>query len=302
MKHNLRALVLGSAAGGGLPQWNCGCANCVNARSGIDILPQTQSSLAVTVNNTDWAILNTSPDIRTQIQDNQQLHPTGLRDSPVNSILLTNGDIDHIAGLLILREKHPFKVFLTRKIAKVISQNSIFNALDPEFVTFHEVALNHPFELVKGLEAELFAVPGKVPLFMEEGNVITDLEGEQTVGVRLQAQGSECMWYIPGCAKLTDNLKSRLKNASLVFFDGTVFNNNEMQTTKVGIKTGARMGHMPMNGEQGSIQGFSDLNVTRKIYVHINNTNPVWDRKSEERKIVEQAGWEIARDGMEVTL
>ena len=111
MTNLLRALVLGSAAGGGLPQWNCGCNNCVDARLGKDIKPQTQSSLAVTSNGFDWAILNTSPDIRTQIQDNHQLHPTGLRESPVKSVLLTNGDIDHIAGLLILREKQAFKVF-----------------------------------------------------------------------------------------------------------------------------------------------------------------------------------------------
>ena len=301
MLGNLRALVLGSAAGGGLPQWNCGCSNCVKARLGDELLPQTQSSLAVSANSKDWAILNTSPDIRTQIQDNPQLHPTGLRDSPVKSVLLTNGDIDHIAGLLILREKQPFKVFLTSEIAKVIAENPIFNALDSEFVSFNEIQLNESFELVTGIMAELFAVPGKVPLFMEEGEVVTDLEGEQTVGVRLQS-GVAQAWYIPGCAKLTDDLKARLQNEALVFFDGTVFNNDEMQKAKVGVKTGARMGHIAMNGEAGSLKGFEDLNIKSKIYVHINNTNPVWNKASSERKIVEDAGWQIAYDGMEVVL
>jgi len=295
----LRALVLGSAAGGGLPQWNCGCINCVNARLGKDVMSQTQSSLAVTSNGFDWAILNASPDIRTQIQDNSQLHPTGLRQSPVKSVLLTNGDIDHIAGLLILREKQAFKVFLTREIAKVIAENPIFNVLDRAFVSFHEVALDTTFELVNGVEAELFAVPGKVPLFMEDEEVITDLEGEQTVGVRLKTEQTQA-WYIPGCAKLTDNLKSRLQDEALVFFDGTVFENDEMQRAKVGIKTGARMGHIAMSGAHGSIIGFSELNVQRKIYVHINNTNPVWNTSSKEHKIVKDAGWEIAFDGMEV--
>jgi len=297
----LRALVLGSAAGGGLPQWNCGCPNCVKARLGNEILPQTQSSLAVTANNHDWAILNTSPDIRTQIQNNSQLHPTGLRESPIKSVLLTNGDIDHIAGLLILREKQPFKVFLTSEIAKIISENSIFRALDPQYVSFHEVLLNEPFELVSGVEAELFAVPGKVPLFMEEGDVVTNLEGEQTVGVKLQSNGHR-IWYIPGCAKLTQDLKNRLQDAPLVFFDGTVFDNEEMQKTKVGAKTGARMGHISMSGADGSLQQCSDLNIGRKIYIHINNTNPVWDKASEERKTVDQAGWEIGYDGMEIQL
>lgn len=301
MAKNLRALVLGSAAGGGLPQWNCGCANCVSARIGKDIIPQTQSSLAVTSNGSDWALLNASPDIRTQIQDNNQLHPKTLRDSPIKSVLITNGDIDHIAGLLILREKQPFNVFLTPEISKVISQNPIFSALDKAFVTFHEISLNMPFELVTGVQAELFAVPGKVPLFMEQGDdVVTDLEGEQTVGVRLQTENSQA-YYIPGCAKLTDDLKARLKDQSLVFFDGTVFDNDEMKKTKVGAKTGARMGHIAMNGSTGSLQGMSKLNIARKIYVHINNTNPIWDKSSIERKIIDDAGWEVAFDGMEVT-
>ena len=301
MSENLRALVLGSAAGGGLPQWNCGCPNCVSARSPNGIVPQSQSSLAVSSNGDDWAILNTSPDIRSQIQDNQQLHPTGLRISPVKSVLLTNGDIDHIAGLLILREKQAFKVFLTAAIAKVIAENPIFNALDPQFVSFHEIQLNDPFELVSRVEAELFAVPGKVPLFMEKGDVVTDLEGEQTVGVRLQV-GSKQAWYIPGCAKLTDDLKARLQDEALVFFDGTVFNNDEMQKTKVGVKTGARMGHIAMSGSSGSLESFEKLNVQRKIYIHINNTNPVWNKASSEREAVENAGWEIGYDGMEVVL
>jgi len=301
LSNSLRALILGAAAGGGLPQWNCGCSNCVKARLGKEITSQTQSSLAITANNSDWAILNASPDIRTQIQDNPQLHPTGLRESPVKSVLLTNGDIDHIAGLLILREKQSFKVFLTSEIAKVIAGNPIFNALDPEFVSFHEIQLNEPFELVTGVVAELFAVPGKIPLFMEEGDVVTDLEGEQTVGVRLQS-GDLQAWYIPGCAKLTDDLKARLQDEALVFFDGTVFNNDEMQKAKVGKKTGARMGHIAMSGETGSLIGFKDLNIKSKIYIHINNTNPVWNKTSPERKVVEDAGWQIAYDGMEVVL
>ena len=301
MSINLRALVLGAAAGGGLPQWNCGCSNCVEARTGERIIPQTQSSIAVTSNGSDWALLNASPDIRTQIQDNSALHPTGLRESPIKSVLLTNGDIDHIAGLLILREKQPFTVFLTPAIAEVIAGNPIFSALDREIVDFQEIKLDEPFELVPGVEAELFAVPGKVPLFMEEGEVVTDLEGEQTVGVLLRNDNTR-MWYVPGCAKLTDNLRDRMRGEKLVFFDGTVFQNNEMQQTKVGVKTGARMGHMSMDGPDGSMSAFAELNVERKIYIHINNTNPVWDSASPERKIVENAGWEISFDGMEVSL
>lgn len=302
MEFHLRALVLGAAAGGGLPQWNCGCPVCNAARKvPPEIPPQSQSSLGVSIDGSNWALLNCSPDIRTQIADNSQLHPRDRRGTPIKSVLLTNGDIDHIAGLLVLREKQPFRVFLTSEIMRVIDANPIFSALDRSLIAFHTVGLDVPFELIPGVTAELFAVPGKVPLFMEEGEVVTDLEGEQTVGVKLDA-ASKRFWYIPGCAKLTDNLKTRLNGEALVFFDGTVFENNEMMLQKVGTKTGARMGHMPMNGHTGSISGFAELNIGRKIYVHINNTNPVWFPQSSERKTVQDAGWEVAYDGMELVL
>ncbi|MDJ0613711.1 MAG: pyrroloquinoline quinone biosynthesis protein PqqB [Rhizobiaceae bacterium] len=300
MKKHLRALVLGAAAGGGLPQWNCGCENCVAARDPSNpLMPQSQSSLAITVDGNEWAILNASPDIRTQLQDNPPLHPKSRRDTPIRSILLTNGDIDHVAGLLILREKQPFRVYLTGEILNVIEANPIFQALDRSLVNFEVVGLDQPFDILPGLTSELFAVPGKVPLYMEEGEVVTDLEGEQTVGVRL-ASGNERMWYIPGCAKLTPKICDSLKGEKTVLFDGTVFENDEMLQAKVGQKTGARMGHMAMSGDAGSIAGLADLDISRKIYVHINNTNPVWRHDTKERLVVENAGWEIAFDGMEI--
>lgn len=302
MTPSLRALILGTAAGGGLPQWNCGCRNCVLARElGSGINPQTQSSLAVSADGEHWAILNTSPDIRQQMTAHEALHPKFVRHTPISSVLLTNGDIDHIAGLLILREKQGFTVFLTAAIMEVIEQNPIFNALDRDHVTFTTIALNEPFELAPRLQAELFSVPGKVPLFMEGETVDTKLEGDQTVGVRLTA-GGKTAFYIPGCAAMTPALEARLKGAEIVFFDGTVFENEELISTKTGQKTGARMGHMAMSGEDGSIAAFEKLNVAHSIFVHINNTNPVWDKDSPERATVEAAGWVVGHDGMEVTL
>ena len=264
MTNHLRALVLGAAAGGGLPQWNCGCENCKAARDPDNPLsPQTQSSLAVSSNGEDWALLNASPDIRSQLADNACLQPCERRHTPIKSVLLTNGDIDHICGLLILREKQPLTVFLTSEIAKVIADNPIFSALDRNLVSFVEIELDEPFSLLDGVTAMLFSVPGKVPLFLEEGEVVTDLEGEQTVGVQV-SYGSSDFFYIPGCAKLTDKIKGRLRGASLVFFDGTVYDNEEMLKAAVGKKTGARMGHMAMSGSDGSIAGFSDLDVERE--------------------------------------
>lgn len=296
----LRILILGSAAGGGLPQWNCGCENCCKARRG-EIPSRTQSSIAVSADGETWAIINASPDIRAQMSNCPALHPRGPRVTPLAGVLLTNGDIDHIAGLLTLRERQPFTLFATGEIARVIRENRVFEALAADVVPRREVALERPVEIAPGVTAELFAVPGKVPLFMEQGEVKTDLEGEQTVGVCLAAGGTEA-FYIPGCAQLTAALADRLSGASLVLFDGTVWEDDEMIRTGVGTKTGARMGHMAMHGPGGSINAFANLGVARKVYVHMNNTNPVLDPARPERAEAEAAGWTIAEDGMELSL
>ena len=302
----LRALIVGAAAGGGLPQWNCNAPNSASFWRGDDPLTSaTQSSLAVSRDGSDWALLNASPDIRAQIMSRPQLQPRdpaqhGLRDTPIRSVLLTNGDIDHIAGLLTLREKQRFDLITTSSIADVLAENPIFNALDPDFVTRRIVSLDQPFDLLPGVEATLFAVPGKVPLFMEGETVETDLMGEQTVGVML-SDGSKTMFYVPGCARLVPDLEARLRGAALVLFDGTLWSDDEMVRQGVGQKTGQRMGHMSMSGPDGSIAGFADLDIARKVFVHINNTNPVW-RDGPERAAAEAAGWEIAFDGMEMTL
>ncbi|MBA8837986.1 pyrroloquinoline quinone biosynthesis protein PqqB [Ochrobactrum sp. RH2CCR150] len=297
-----RAIVIGAAAGGGLPQWNCGCENCRLARSGLPdgIAPQTQSSLAVTSDSENWALLNASPDIRQQLINTAALHPRALRDNPIKTVLLTNGDIDHIAGLLTLREKQSFRLVMTAAIRDILAANPIFTALDPAFVTREIVALNEPFMLVPGIEARLFPVPGKVPLFMEGENPDTTLEGEQTVGVEL-VTAKHRVYYIPGCAVVRDDLKTRISGADVLYFDGTLFTDDEMIKSGTGIKTGRRMGHISMSGGDGSLKALADVAVDRKIYVHINNTNPVW-RDGPERKLVEHSGFEIAFDGKEIAL
>jgi pyrroloquinoline quinone biosynthesis protein B len=309
----LRAVVLGAAAGGGLPQWNCNGPNSAGFWGrGDRLIAATQSSLAVSVRDGEWVVLNASPDIRAQIMATPALHPRdpsahGLRDTPIVAVVLTNGDIDHIAGLLTLREKQRFDLYATPAIADVLAANPIFEALDPAFVMRRTINLAAPFSPVEGLSLELFSVPGKTPLFMEKeamlesGTVQTDLEGEQTVGVRIAA-GDAALFYIPGCAKMTPALADRLRGAQAVLFDGTVFHDDEMIRAGVGQKTGARMGHMAMAGPDGSLAAFAGLEVGRKVYVHINNTNPVWRPDSPERAELQAAGWEIAHDGMEVTL
>ncbi len=260
-----------------------------------------QSSLAVSGDGTSWSILNASPDIRSQMVRARILHPTGLRDLPLASVLLTNGDIDHIAGLLTLREMQPFKLFATSEIHDILAQNPIFDALNASVVDRVRVILNEPFDLAPGLVATLFSVPGKVPLYLEGDDVETDLEGEQTVGVELNSDGHK-VFYIPGCAMLNDSLRKRLDGADLLFFDGTLWRDDEMVRAGLGQKTGKRMGHMSMSGEDGSIAAFADMSVKKRVFVHMNNTNPVLRPGSEETAQAEAAGWLIGRDGMEFTL
>ena len=293
-----RARLLGAAAGGGLPQWNCGCPNCNLARSG-KIPSQTQSSIAVTATGEHWAILNASPDIRMQMAQTPELHPTDLRKLPLDAVLVTNGDIDHVAGLLTLREMQPFNLFATQGIHDVLRQNPIFDALNSSVVTRRSIQLDTPFDLVPGITATLFAVPGKVPLYLEGEDVQTDLIGEQTVGVALETDTARA-FYIPGCAHLNDDLRERLDGADIVFFDGTLWQDDEMIQAGLGQKTGQRMGHMSMSGPDGSIEAFATMAIGQKIFVHMNNTNPVLRPESAESEQARAAGWIIGQDGMEI--
>ena len=294
----MRFLVLGASAGGGLPQWNCGCRNCNDARAGV-IPPSGQSSLAVGLGEA-WAVINASPDLRQQFLDRPALHPRALRDTPVASVLLTNGDIDHIAGLLTLRERTPFRLFATQGILEVLAANPVFDALASDVVARKAIRLETPFELLEGVEAELFAVPGKVPLFLEGAEVETEMMGEQTVGVRLSGTGKTA-YYIPGCARVTDDFRARLADADLLFFDGTLWDDDEMTRTGTGQKTGRRMGHISMSGPDGAMAALGALDA-RKVFIHINNTNPVLQPDGPEAAEVAANGWAVAFDGMEISL
>jgi pyrroloquinoline quinone biosynthesis protein B len=296
----MRALVLGAAAGGGLPQWNCGCANCSAARNGR-LVPQTQSSLAVTADGRDWTLFNASPDIRAQLSANEQMWPTGLRTSPLQSVIITNGDIDHIGGLLTLREKQPFTIFLTEAIDAVLNANPVFWVMDRAMVTRRICQLDEWFDLGGAARARLFAVPGKVPLFMESETVETQMLGEQTVGVEYEANGARLL-YIPGCSMMTEIIAAKIAEADVLFFDGTLYSDDEMIVAGLGQKTGQRMGHMPMSGAGGSLEIFKPFKDVRKIYVHMNNTNPVWAADSAERAHAQSCGWDIGHDGMEIAL
>jgi pyrroloquinoline quinone biosynthesis protein B len=304
----VKIVVLGAAAGGGYPQWNCNCDTCRRARSGDPAAkPRTQSSLAISADGESWFLLNASPDLRQQIITTPRLHPQhGRRHSPIVGAVLTNGDVDHIAGLINLRESQPLSIYATSRIHSVLAANSIFQVLNPELVPRHTLALDQPVELAgpggpSGLTVEMFTVPGKVALYLEGAAPVLDGETEDTVGLCVSANGKS-FFYIPGCARLTDRLADRLRGADLLFFDGTLWQDDEMIRQGVGTKTGRRMGHMSVSGTDGSLAAFAGLEIRRKIYIHINNTNPILLDDSPERAAVVKAGWEVGEDGLEVSL
>ncbi|HEY8194616.1 MAG TPA: pyrroloquinoline quinone biosynthesis protein PqqB [Hyphomicrobium sp.] len=306
--------VLGSAAGGGFPQWNCNGSQSAKVRAGVaGYKARLQSSLAVSQNGGDWVLLNASPDIRQQINETPELHPkkTGaLRNSPIKAVVVTNADVDHITGLISLREGQPFSIYGSDRVLETLNANSIFNVCAPDKVPRITFDLDQPTRLEGagvdlGLTVEAFAVPGKVALFLEKGDAAGNFGSRDgdTIGLKVSdTKTGDAFFYIPGCAEVDAPLADRIRGAGLIFFDGTLFTDDEMVTQGLSNKTGKRMGHISVSGPSGSVAALKPLNVKRRIYIHINNSNPILDENSEARRVVEAAGWEVSFDGMEVRL
>ena len=297
----LSALVLGSAGGGGVPQWNCFCPVCRLAWAGdARVKPRTQSSLALSVDGANWLLLNASIDLRQQILATRALQPKAAgRSSPIAAVLLTNSDVDHAAGLLALRERQPLTIWGTKSTLDAIGANRVFDVVGHDIAPRRAAELGQTFEPLPGLRIELFAVPGKTPLWLEEGDVKTDEIGEGTVGVAIEAAGRRLV-YAPGCARPTEELHARVANADVLFFDGTLYADDEMIRHGLGAKTGRRMGHMPVSGPGGTLEALARHARVRRILTHLNNSNPILVEGSPEEAQVKAAGWEVAYDGMEV--
>ena len=299
----MKIIVLGAAAGGGFPQWNSNAPACNRARADDFAAPsRTQASIAISGNGQDWYLLNASPDLRQQINQTPELHPrSGLRSTPIRGVVLTGGDVDVIAGLLTLREREPFSVFASRRILDILDANPIFEVLARDVVERRQVGLGEPVELAGGLRVELFAVPGKVPLYLEQGSGMQPVLADETTVAAMISDSVSRVLFIPGCAAITPDLADRISGADALFFDGTLWRDDEMIRAGVGAKTGRRMGHMPIDGDGGSLSALARL-TGRRIYIHINNTNPILVDGSPERRRVEAAGIEVGEDGMEIVL
>jgi pyrroloquinoline quinone biosynthesis protein B len=308
----LRVVVLGAAAGGGVPQWNCGCAVCATARSEAPELQSTQASIAISADDQHWFLINASPDLRQQLIATPQLHPKSgqLRHSPITGVILTNGEVDAVAGLLSMREGSPFTVYAHPRVLAILKSNSIFNVLSENNVKRQPIEVDRAFEpslpdgSPSGIEIVPFEVPGKGAWYLEGKEHPAGNDGiGDTLGLRIADRASGKYFYcVAACARVTDELKSRLAGAPLVFFDGTVWRDDELIAAGLGNKTGQGMGHISMSGSHGAIESLAGLEIGRKVFLHINNSNPALLKDSAERKMAEQAGWQIPTDGTEITI
>jgi pyrroloquinoline quinone biosynthesis protein B len=297
--------VLGSAAGGGFPQWNCGCANCADLRAGAPNLhARTQDSLAVSADGEHWFLLNASPDVRSQIEGFAALHPRERRHSPIAAVALTNGDLDHCLGLLLLRESQPLVVYATERVIQgLLDRNAVMRTLD----RFHghvrwqqlhfgrEQALVDASGRALGISLLAVAVPGNPPLHLRN----QPASPEDNIALFARDERGFTLAYAPSVAALGD-WTARLTESSCLFFDGTFWSDDE----PVGLGRDGRrardMSHLPIGGDEGSLRALDGRVPAQRFFTHINNTNPILRVGSPEHDAVVAAGWQVAMDGMEV--
>lgn len=299
--------VLGSAAGGGFPQWNCACVNCTGMRNGlIAARPRTEESVGLSAGDGGWFLINASSDIRAQIERCASLHPHDSRTSPIHAIVLTNGDLDHCLGLLTLRENHRLVLYATDSVRRGFTENNVLYRTLQRFaeqVTWRTLKLDveEPLLLAdgrpSGLTVTAVAVPGKLPIHLE-GLVSAD-EPDVNVGLRFrQSTDGGVLAYFPAVGRITPCVLNALEEADCVLFDGTFWSSDELSAPGFLEKSAEDLAHWPVGGSHGSLAMLSRMTARRRVFIHINNTNPMLREDSYERTVVEAAGWEVAWDGM----
>jgi pyrroloquinoline quinone biosynthesis protein B len=298
--------VLGAAAGGAFPQWNCACTQCQRLRLGTFAgQPRTQAQVAVSEDGVSWTLLNASPDLRVQIEATPQLWPSGgSLDSPIQSVVLTAAEADTVAGLLSLREFQPLDIYATAAVLRILREdNSLFALLDrvPRQAVWKQIQPGVEF-VVAQLRFRPFSLPGGFPGFVRaDRQAELDVE-EAVLGLLIESGSGKRMAYLPGVAKLESPWSAFLDECDLVLFDGTFWTDDELCRVRGVSRTASQMGHLPLSGPGGSLAALEELKCPRKIFFHINNTNPILDESSAAYSEVRDAGWEVARDGMEIVL
>ena len=309
----MQVIALGTAAGGGFPQWNCACANCAAFRAGrFAGKTRAQAQLAVSCDTKSWFLLGASPDLRSQIEATASLHPqTGLRQSPVAGVVLAGADLDHVLGLLLLRELQPMRVYATESVTRVLREdNSMFGMLNrsKEQVEWSRLCAGEPTALRdarggdSGLRCEAISLGAKFPAYVGAKRSADLLADEALVGLIIMATNNKKLGYFPTVPQVNDALLARFDELDVLFFDGTFWSDDELIRVQGMGQTARQMGHLPVSGAEGSLERLAGLRHPRKIFVHINNTNPMLNEAGAEHRQVRAAGWEVAEDGWQCEL
>lgn len=304
--------ILGSAAGGGFPQWNCACVNCAAVRAGTFAgKARTQAQLAVSSDGQSWYLLGASPDMRSQIEAASELHPrSGVRISPIAGVVLTSADLDHVLGLLLLRELQPLRIFGTPSVLKLLREdNSFFGMLNrvPQQVEWSAVPCGMPFAFSSasgqpsGLVGTAISLGTRYPAYVTSNRAQQLRADEAVTGLIVESAGKR-LAYLPAVGRIDDNLLKTLEGVDIVLFDGTFWSDDELIRVDSSAATAQHMGHIPVGGREGSLRQLAQLHNVKKIFMHINNTNPMLNESSPEHREVRDAGWDIAEDGWQFTL
>lgn len=304
----MRIRILGSAAGGGFPQWNCNCDNCRGVRNGgIQAKPRTQSSIAITVNNRDWTLFNASPDIHAQIAAFPELQPgRHRRDTAIRAILLVDAQIDHTTGLLLLREHtEPWEVYCTTAVKEDLSNGYPIFPLLAHFrgVNWHEVMTDGSvFTMPHAPGLRFTAVPLKSEAPPYSPHRHKTVPGDN-IGVRVDDSNTgKTLFYAPGLGHVDALTIESMRQADCLLIDGTLWTDDEMIRGGFSDRSGTEMGHLDQSGQGGILELLAPLDGPRKILIHINNTNPILNESSPQRRLLTEAGIEVAEDGMEIQL
>ncbi len=303
----MKIRVLGSGAGGGFPQWNCNCHNCHRLRhQEMNGTARTQSSIAVSSDDRNWLLFNTSPDIRAQLEAFPAIQPReGVRDTGIKAILLIDSQIDHTTGMLMLREGKPLQVYCSEMVRQDLSTGfPLFKMLEDYCtVEHHPVPLDGGSFTIPGIDDLRFyshPLKSKAPPYSPHRHAPHD--GDNIGVVIEQISTGKKVYYAPGLGEIEPHVMAAMQDADCLLVDGTFWTDDEMEQQGISPKKAREIGHLPQSGPGGMIEVLDGVHETRKILIHINNTNPILDDDSAQRRQLTEAGIEVACDGMEIIL